>query len=158
MGHHVSEVSEHMTRYQVLRVYVRTCNRAIVLVHLLSLSFSLIFVFYFSFCFCFFVFFFFVYCSFESIPCDLFLTLAIGIEGPIATSADSALLLSIYLLVFPIYFAVQKSAEGGRQGEPDLSPLNGINKLYYACTSPWNTIPAGGLVRTTGEGFVPSRL
>jgi len=48
---------------------------------------------------------------------------------------------------------------GGRgEGEPDLSPLNGINKLYYACTSPWNTIPAGGLVRTTGEGFVPSRL
>lgn len=22
------------------------------------------------------------------------------------------------------------------KGEPDLSPLNGINKLYYACTSP----------------------
>lgn len=39
---------------------------------------------------------------------------------------------SVYLLVFPIYFTVRKEGEG----EPDLSPLNGINKLYYACTSP----------------------
>lgn len=59
---------------------------------------------------------------------------------------------SIYLLVFPIHLANER-------GEPDLSPLNGINKLYYACTSPWNTIPAGVLVRRRpGEGFVPSRL
>lgn len=36
---------------------------------------------------------------------------------------------SIYLLVFPIHLANER-------GEPDLSPLNGINKLYYACTSP----------------------
>lgn len=49
---------------------------------------------------------------------------------------------SIYLLVFPIHLANER-------GEPDLSPLNGINKLYYACTSPWNTIPVGVLVRTT---------
>lgn len=32
--------------------------------------------------------------------------------------------------LFPIYFVVRG------QREPDLSPLNGINKLYYACTSP----------------------
>lgn len=77
-----------------------------------------------------------VRCPLESIPLDSFLTLAVG--RSIATSADSALLRArIYLLVFPIYFAVQNWAEGeGGEGEPDLSPLNGINKLYYACTSP----------------------
>lgn len=41
----------------------------------------------------------------------------------------------VYLLVFPIYFTVQRE-RGREKGEPDLSPLNGINKLYYACTSP----------------------
>lgn len=73
----------------------------------------------------------------------------------IATSADSALLRS-YTYSYSRSTSPCKSGRG--KGEPDLSPLNGINKLYYACTSPWNTIPAGGLVRTTGEGFVPSRL
>lgn len=43
----------------------------------------------------------------------------------------------VYLLVFPIYFAKRGGREREREeGEPDLSPLNGINKLYYACTSP----------------------
>lgn len=65
-------------------------------------------------------------------PLDSFLTLAVG--RPIATSADSALPSYIPTPYSPIYFAVQKS--GGEGGEPDLSPLNGINKLYYACTSP----------------------
>lgn len=75
-----------------------------------------------------FFFFSFVRCPLESIPLDSFLTLAIG--RPIATSADSALL-RIYL---PTYSRSTSSCGG--QGEPDLSPLNGINKLYYACTSP----------------------
>lgn len=69
----------------------------------------------------------FLFLFLRSIPLDSFLTLAMG--RPIATSADSALLrLPTYL--FPIYLVVRG------QGEPDLSPLNGINKLYYACTSP----------------------
>lgn len=29
-----------------------------------------------------------------------------------------------------------RGCRGREQAEPDLSPLNGINKLYYACTSP----------------------
>jgi len=91
--------------------------------------------------------------SLKSIPLDSFLTLAVG--RSIATSADSALLRS-YTYSYSRSTSPCKSERGKR--EPDLSPLNGINKLYYACTSPWNTIPAGGLVRTTGEGFVPSRL
>lgn len=74
-----------------------------------------------------FFFFSFVRCPLESIPLDSFLTLAMG--RPIATSADSALL-RIPTYLFPIYLIVRG------QGEPDLSPLNGINKLYYACTSP----------------------
>jgi len=32
--------------------------------------------------------------------------------------------------------AREATEEEERQAEPDLSPLNGINKLYYACTSP----------------------
>lgn len=69
----------------------------------------------------------FLFLFLRSIPLDSFLTLTMG--RPIATSADSALLrLPTYL--FPIYLVVRG------QGEPDLSPLNGINKLYYACTSP----------------------
>lgn len=60
----------------------------------------------------------------------------------IATSADSASFFQYIPTRIPIHLANER-------GEPDLSPLNGINKLYYACTSPWNTIPVGVLVRTT---------
>lgn len=131
--------------YQVLRAYARI-RIAIVAIVLLPASFSLVPVLHLFF-------FFLVRCPLESIPLDSFLTLAVG--RSIATSADSALLRS-YTYSYSRSTSPCKSWRG--KGEPDLSPLNGINKLYYACTSPWNTIPAGGLVRTTGEGFVPSRL
>jgi len=131
--------------YQVLRAYARI-RIAIVYTVRLPPSFSLVPVFYLFF-------FFLVRCPLKSIPLDSFLTLAVG--RSIATSADSALLRS-YTYSYSRSTSPCKSERGKR--EPDLSPLNGINKLYYACTSPWNTIPAGGLVRTTGEGFVPSRL
>lgn len=40
-----------------------------------------------------------------------------------------------YIPIFlPTYSRSTSSCEG--RGRPDLSPLNGINKLYYACTSP----------------------
>lgn len=56
-------------------------------------------------------------------------------------------------LFLPVYtYSYSRSTWPTKGGEPDLSPLNGINKLYYACTSPWNTIPAGVLVRTNREG------
>jgi len=80
---------------------IRFCARiriAIVSIVCLPPSFSLVPVLHFFF-------FFLVRCPLESIPLDSFLTLAVG--RSIATSADSALLRFVYLLVFPIYFAVQ---------------------------------------------------
>lgn len=49
--------------------------------------------------------------------------------GSIATSADSASFFQYIPTRIP-------DPLGHERGEPDLSPLNGINKLYYACTSP----------------------
>lgn len=104
---------------------IRFCARiriAIVSIRLPP-SFSLVSVLHF--------FFFLVLCPFESIPLDSFLTLVVG--RSIATSADSALLRS-YTYSYSRSTSPCKTGRG--KGKPDLSPLNGINKLYYACTSP----------------------
>lgn len=135
-GHAMPRWANRRRRYQVLRVYALPSFRSsaslslsLSLLPFLSFVFVLRFVLFF-FLFSFF-FFSFVRCPLESIPLDSFLTLAMG--RPIATSAairPSFVYTYLPTYIFPIYFVVRG------QGEPDLSPLNGINKLYYACTSP----------------------
>lgn len=137
-GRH-AEVGERRRRYQVLRAYThrRRPRRPLS-------SFSLVLALY-----LFFFLFFFISSSSSSssflfafsfspfaAPSRVFPSTRFSRSPWVGRSQHRSIRPSfVYLLVFPIYFTVQRE-RGREKGEPDLSPLNGINKLYYACTSP----------------------